>query len=178
MSSATLIRLGGLAAILTGALRMVASFIPSSKPPSTTLELFYLVIDVLLLLGILGVYAYQHERAGIVGFLGFLVAVTGTAMITGPDGTIGGVEEYVIGSLMISTGLTLLAICSWKSGALPRTVSALWILSTLVGVGGFLAGGLAVTFVIAGVTFGLAFVLAGAKIWADPVLKAGKIHLG
>ena len=175
MSSATLIRLGGLAAILTGALRMVASFLPASKPPSTTMELFYLLIDVLLLFGILGIYGYQHERVGVVGFLGFLSALIGTAMITGPDGVLGGVDEYVIGSLMISFGLTLLAIGSWKSGRLPRYVSVLWILSTIIGVGGFLAGGVVITFVIAGVMFGLAFVLAGVQIWGDPVWKISQV---
>jgi hypothetical protein len=164
MSSASLIRLGGLAAVLAGVLRTIASFIPYSKP-DVALELFYLVIDILILLGLLGVYGYQHEKVGVVGFLGFLSALIGTAIIVGPDGAIGGVDEYVIGSLMISVGLTLLAIGSWQARALPRPVPALWVLSTVVGVGGFVAGGFPITYLIAGVAFGLAFILAGVRIW-------------
>src|SRR5262245_49488512 len=121
MSSASLIRLGGVAAIFAGVLRTIASFIPYSKP-GAALELFYMVIDVLILLGLLGVYGYQHEQVGVVGFLGFLSALIGTAIIVGPDSAIGGVDEYVVGSLMISVGLTLLAIGSWKARALPRAV--------------------------------------------------------
>lgn len=165
MSSTTLIRLGGLAAMLAGILRTGASFIPSTKP-GVGLELFYLLIDVLILLGILGIFGCQHEQVGIVGFLGFLSALIGAALIVGPDGAIGGVEMYVIGSLMISVGLTLLAIGSWKAQRLPRAALVLWILSTIVGTGGFLAGGPAVSYLIAGVAFGLAFFLAGLRIWS------------
>ena len=39
----------------------------------------------------------------------------GTAIIVGPDGAIGGVDEYAVGSLMISVGLSLLAFGTWKA---------------------------------------------------------------
>jgi hypothetical protein len=167
MSRASLIRLGGLAAIFAGVLRMIASFIPYSEP-GAALELFYLVIDVLILFGLLGIYAYQHDQVGGVGFLGFLSALIGTAIIVGPDGTIGDVDEYVVGSLMISAGISLLAFGTWKARALPRAVPALWVLSTVVGVGGYAAGGLQITFLLAGVMFGLAFTLAGVRISLSP----------
>jgi hypothetical protein len=91
----------------------------------------------------------------------------GTAIIAGQDGWIGGVEEYVIGSLMISFGLTILAFGTWGARMLPRAVPVLWVLSTVVGVGGFAAGGNAVTFQIAGTAFGCAFILAGLRIWSN-----------
>lgn len=163
MVATTLIRLGGWAALLAGGLRTGASFIPYTQP-GVALELFYLVIDVLLLLGLLGIYAYQHEQVGISGFLGFLLALIGTASIIGPDGAIGGVEMYVVGSLLISVGLTVLAFGTWRANKLPRAVPVLWVVSTVVGIGGFLAGGLAITFLVAGVAFGLAFILAGVRL--------------
>jgi hypothetical protein len=171
MSPTDLIRLGGLAAALAGLLRVIASFIPATKP-GPALEVFYLMIDVLLLLGLLGVYGYQHEQVGAGGFLGFLAALVGTAIIVGPDGAIGGVEMYVVGSLLISLGLAVLGIGTWRARRLPRAVPALWWLSTLVGVGGFAAGELRFTYLFAGVAFGLAFALAGARIWSDPRGKA------
>lgn len=170
MSAATLIRLGGLAAMLAGALRMAASFIPYSSA-SVQLELLYLVIDLLLLLGLLGIYAYQHEQAGKLGFAGFLPALIGTASIVGPDGKLGNVDMYVAGSLLISLGLCVFSIGIWRARMLPRAVPLLWIASTVIGIGGFLVNGPPVTFLLAGVTFGLGFVLAGSKIWSDPALR-------
>jgi len=104
------------------------------------------------------------------GFIGFLLALIGTAIIAGPDGKIGSMDMYVTGSLMISVGLSLLAIGTWKADRLPRIVPVLWVLSMVVGVGGFLLGGPAVTFVIAGLAFGLAFIVAGVRIWSDSAL--------
>lgn len=172
MPTATLIRLGGLAAILAGVLRVGTSFIPySNSKPGVALELLYLIIDVLILLGLLGVYGHQNEVVGRWGFLGFLLALIGTAINVGPDGKIGVVEMYVVGSLMISVGLSILAIGTWNAKRLPRTVPLLWVMSTVVGVGGYLIGGPTVTFVIAGLAFGLAFIVAGVKIWMDSALR-------
>src|SRR5437870_13880144 len=57
-----LIRWGGLAAILAGILRGIASFTPTAA--SAELQLFYFAIDVLLLLGAIGVYAFQKQEIG------------------------------------------------------------------------------------------------------------------
>jgi hypothetical protein len=165
MPATTLIRLGGAAAMLAGVLRTGASFIPYTKP-GVAMEWFYFVIDVLLLLGLLGIYAHQHAQVGLVGFLGFLAALIGTASIIGPDGAIGGADMYVVGSLLISLGLSVFAVGIWQARTLPRAVPALWWLSTVIGIGGFVAGGLTITFLLAGVAFGVAFLWAGARLWS------------
>lgn len=162
MSTTTLIRLGGLAAMLAGLLRAAASLAPaSSTPPSTKLELFYLAIDLLILFGLLGIYAYQHQQVGFLGFLGFVLALSGTALIVGPDGELGGTAVYVIGSLTITIGLTLYSIASLKSKSLPQIAPLLWLVSTVVGIGGFLLQAPPITFTIAGLAFGIAFIVAG-----------------
>lgn len=143
---------------------MAASFIPFSSG-SVKLELLYLIIDVLLLLGLLGIYAYQHEQVGKLGFAGFLPALIGTASIIGPDGKLGSVDLYVAGSLLISLGLCVFSLGVWRAGMLPRAVPLLWIASTVIGIGGFLVNGPPITFLLAGVAFGLGFMLAGLKIW-------------
>jgi len=172
MTSTTLIRLGGAAAILAGLLRAGTSFISySNSKPSAQMEMLYLVIDILILLGLLGIYAHQHERVGGVGFVGFLLALIGTAIIVGPDGAIGSVDMYVVGSMLITFGLTLFSLASLRAQSLPRAAPLLWILSTLVGVGGFLIKGPALLFVIAGLAFGLAFIVAGSRIWSESSLK-------
>lgn len=169
MPALTLIRLGGLSAILAGLLRAGSSFIPLfTSEQSAFLEVLYLVIDLLILFGLLGVYAYQHEQAGLSGSAGFLLAFSGTAIIVGPDGSLGGVDMYILGALLISVGVVLLAIGTWRARRLSRWVPMLWVVSTLAGVGGFLLGQFlwSLLLLIAGVAFGLAFVLAGLNIWA------------
>lgn len=166
MSTSTLIRYSGLAAIMAGALRITTSFLPATTQPDVTLELLYLVIDVLLLLGIIGIYAYQHERVGKLGLIGFLLALIGTALITGPDGALGGVDIYMAGSLIISIGLSVFALAVWRANSLPHYVPILWLLSTVVGVGGFLLGNPPLAFILAGDAFGLAFIGAGIRLWS------------
>jgi hypothetical protein len=172
VSSATLIRLGGLAAILAGLLRAVASFLPySALKPSAGLELFYLVIDLLILFGLLGIYAYQHNQVGVIGFIGFLLALIGTAIIVGPDGMIGRADMYVVGSMLITFGLTLFSIACLRTQSLPRAAPLLWILSTVVGVSGFMLKGPPIMMMVAGLAFGLAFIAAGSIIWSDQSLR-------
>ena len=172
MTSTSLIRLGGAAAILAGLLRAATSFIPySNSKPSAELELLYLVIDTLILLGILGIYAHQHARVGVLGFVGFLLALSGTAIIVGPDGAIGSVDMYVVGSMLITFGLTLFSLATLRAQSLPRAAPLLWIISTVIGVGGFLIKGPSALFVIAGLAFGLAFIIAGSRIWSELSLK-------
>jgi len=162
MLSAKLIRYGGLAALLAGVLRVVASFIPASPQPAAAVEILYVVIDVLILLGLIGVYGYQREKTGWWDRLGLLLTLIGIAIIRGRA------EWYAAGATMVSVGFSLLAIGSWKNARLPRAVSVLWILSTVIGVGGYVVKAPGVTFVIAGVAFGLGLIIAGVKIWSAP----------
>ncbi|WP_437578069.1 hypothetical protein [Sorangium sp. So ce887] len=171
MSTSYLLRLGGLAAIIAGILRSGSSFLPYGQP-TVVQELLYLVIDISILFGLLGVYGYQSTDAGRSGLFGFVLAVIGTAMITGPDGTLGGVQEYVVGALLISAGIVFLAIGSWHAARLPRYVPVLWVISTVVGVSGFALSGPPALLTIAGLAFGAGFIGAGMKIWLDPALRA------
>ena len=163
MSKRVLIRLSGAAAIAAGALRVGSSFLISAEA-AVGLEVLYLAIDLFILFGLLGIYAHQYEESGRTGFLGFVTAVAGTAIIAGPDGQIGDLDSYGIGVLLISIGLILLAVGSWKARLLPRAVPALWIVSTVLG---FVALGTAAAalFIAAGVAFGASFVIAGSALW-------------
>jgi hypothetical protein len=173
LSSTTLIRWGGLAAVLAGALRAAVSFWPSSDP-DVAVELLYLLIDILILFGILGVYGFLGEQSGVAGFLGFLVAVIGTAIITGPDGEIGGVDMYAAGSAMLALGLVLLAVGSWKAARLPHWVSVLWVLTAVLGLVGGAVESLDSLFVVSGVAFGVSFIGAGVRVWAEAGSTAPK----
>lgn len=177
MNATTLIRLGGLAAIVAGVLRTAASFWPSSQP-SVGLEMLYLVIDLCILFGIMGVYAFQCEQSGRWGVVGFLLAVSGTAFITGPDGRLGGVNVYDAGALVLGIGLCFLAIGSWRAKTLPRWIPILWVYSTVIGIAGASVESLSGLLVVSGVAFGAAFVGAGATVWSQSVSSAAELKTG
>ena len=161
MRTVRLIQLSGLAAVVGGTLRIVTSFVPAG--PGAGIELVYLAVDLLLLLGLLGIYTDEHEHAGRTGFLGFLLATAGIASIVGPDGYLGVVPMYPAGSLVFSVGLCLLAVGVWRGRALPRVVPVLWSATAVLGVGGSLARQPALV-ATAGVLLGLAFALAGLRM--------------
>lgn len=93
--SSNLIRWGGLAAALAGALFVAADLLslsispkfPSSESlssePYAIQSVLKLVAAVLLLLGLFGLHARQAEAAGPLGTAGFLAAFSGTALAVG-----------------------------------------------------------------------------------------------
>lgn len=159
--------MGAIAAITAGVLRAGTSFLPSSAS-GTGIELLYLVIDLLLLFAIVAVYAYVRERSGVAGLVGFVLALAGTGSIVGPDGTLGGVDMYVAGASTLSLGLAVLSVGAWRRAALPRAACALWLGSTVIGVGGYTIRGPGVLVTLAGLAFGIGFVVAGLRMWREP----------
>ena len=167
MSTHILIKLGALAAIAAGLCRIVAAILPTGLD-LVGLEWFYLVIDILLMLGLVGVYAYQHSECGVVGLIGFVVSAIGIEAIGGPDGKIGTVDIYATGASVIGVGMVLFGIGSWCGRKLPRYVAASWILSTAVGVAALATNFSGTAYAIAGALFGIGFVGAGVHIVGQP----------
>ena len=163
MSSKNLIRLGGLAAILAGILRGFNSFLPNDVPV-VTLEILYLLTDIFILFGIMGLYGFQYRESGWWGFSGFLLAIIGTGMIIGPDGSIAGVNMYPVGSLIFAAGLTALAVGAWIANKLSRWIPVGWLVSTILGFIGYFSPGLGLLFVVSGVIFGISFAGAGFEV--------------
>ena len=95
MSSSNLIRLSGLAAVVAGVLLaivdvvgfLVLDFENFSEVAATGTYAFisglFMIATLLLLLGLVGLYARQSEVTGFLGLLGFLVAFIGTALVLG-----------------------------------------------------------------------------------------------
>ena len=94
MNSSDLIRWSGLAAVLGGALLIVSDFLSFTVNSGDLAEVVttgaYLadgsmrvLAGVLLLVGLVGLYARQSEASGVPGLVAFLVAFAGMAMILG-----------------------------------------------------------------------------------------------
>lgn len=162
-----LIQWSGLAAILAGLLRGIASFTPTTA--SVGLQLFYFAIDVLLLLGTIGVYAFQKQEIGRWGLVGYLLALIGAALLLGHDVVNAVAFLYPVAAFLFAVGISILAICSWVANTFPRWALALLITSTVVGILGFFVKGFDILFVISGVIFGIGFIGVGLTVWLQPV---------
>ena len=172
MSVSNLFRWSGLATIFGGVLlpmSWILRFVVGvQRPISGTVEF---VATILLVFGFMGVYGFQHEETGVLGFLGFLLVIvhkcsalgecwlqngelTGAAIVLGP----------LVGITML-LGFISLGIGSWKANKLPRLTAVLWVIGGALIVPGFAVQEILV--VVGGVIQGAGFVGAGVKLWTS-----------
>ena len=163
MSKATLVRLSGLAAILAGILRAIASFVPA-RPYSISVELLYFSIDVCLLLGLIGLYASLYEKVGLSGFVGFVLAIIGITAIRSQH-AMPGIQLYPLGALTFLTGLNLLVLRAFIVKRFPGWVTGVLLLSTLIGFLAFAMQGTSLPFIVSGVLFGISFIGVGIHLY-------------
>ena len=161
MSSSNLIRWGGLAAMLGGILIAVAEIIAlftgvfddmAVSATTTSFALTYWLIllgRVLLLGGLVALYIYQAEAAGILGFVGFLGAFLGSALVVGAGwaflffGPILAVEApevyasnppigFVLTIITAALGWLLFGIATLRARVYPRWAAVLLIVAAIV----------------------------------------------
>ena len=157
-----LIRLGSIAAVLAGALRVLTSFLPPTTDKIMTL---YLIVDVLLLFGCVGLYEFQRVESRFLETLAVLFEIFGALILIARDLALLRSEVYPIGALLFAVGVDLFAIASWRSRTFPRWILTLLILSTFIGPIGFFTPRLAILFAASGILFGIGFLSAGISIW-------------
>ncbi len=161
VSSKTLYRLGGAAALLGGLLRIIFSFVPY-REATAWLEVFYALIDVCLLFGLVAVYLRYAEHLGATGAIAFVFSAIGIASIVGPDAIMFGIDFYKAGALTMVTGLLILSIQMLRNKIL-LWASSLWILSFALTI---LAVVLAhpILFITAAISFSTAYILSGIQL--------------
>lgn len=159
MTSNGLVRVGAVAAVIGGALRIVSTFIPY-EADSAPLEALYGVIDVCLMLGLIAVYLVSAQAVGVIGLAAFVVALAGIASIVGPDAQAFGVDLYRIGALVFVAGLAVVSVQLLRARVMVPS-AALWIatlaaaLVTVVAPQAFTASGLCL---------GLGYMAAGVRM--------------
>ena len=162
LSSSILIRWGGLAAILGGALIVIADLslaltIGSADTyTGTTLEqiasVLFLAGKVLLPIGLMGLYFYQIEAAGAFGRVAFLIALTGTILMVGSDWSevfiapillkeVPALVDEPPASLMVgflinygleTLGWLLFGLATFRARVFPRPIAVLLIAGVLL----------------------------------------------
>jgi hypothetical protein len=161
MNTRILFKLSGAAALLGGLLR-VASALPLPLTPMS-LEALWTFIDILLSLGLIGVYLVRADKLGLLGFAGFVLAMAAFSFIGGPDADVFGFSTYEQGAAALAISLVGFSIAWLRANERPFAPPLLWFGSVLaVGLMGLLPALLpSYGFPLAGALFGAAFAWAG-----------------
>lgn len=163
MNYATLYRLSGVAAIAGGALRIASAF-PLVQDP-TSLEWLYTGIDILLLMGLMGIYLARAEKLGFLGLASFGVAVASLSFIGGPDADPFGFSTYEQGAAALAIAMVGLSMAWVRVGEKPLWPALAWFGSVIVvGLLSFIPPVAEYGMPAAGILFGLGFVLAGLPL--------------
>jgi hypothetical protein len=150
--------MGGTAAILAGVMRAVAS-LPLGAGDAER-QLLYFVIDFLLLIGLMAVYAQHHQDLGFWGAAGFLIAVAGILLVRSSR-AIPGFDLYPAGALAVVSGWVLLSATTWKRAHGPAFLPLLFAVSAVIGSVGQLTTRPAASSLVAGIVFGAAMIGVG-----------------
>lgn len=135
MTSSNLTRWGGLAALVAGVLFVIVDLLtlliffegPGADGASYG-SLFRSAIapiaGALLLLGLVGLYVYQSEAAGVPGLISFLAAFLGTVLV----------QSFPPVLLLASLGWALFGVSCLRAGLYPHVAAVLLIVGA-VGTG-------------------------------------------
>ncbi len=164
MNARILFKLSGLAALMGGFFRIASAFpLPFG---ALALEALWDATDVLLTLGLIGVYLARADRLGLLGLAGFVLSMAALSFIGGPDANPFGFSTYEQGAAALAISLLGLSIAWLRAGERPIAPPLLWFGSVLAaGVLGMLPAPIpSFGFPVAGALFGAAFAVAGLDL--------------
>lgn len=160
MRQQTIWRLAGLAAVLGGLIDLVGPlFYPHLTQPVRLST--YVLIDVLLLLGMLGVQSVAGRVMGWPGLVGFVIAVSGVLLVRTSAAGIWGGASYAVASAIWSIGMVVVGAALLAQKGPFRVAAALWIAAFLIGLAGLALKDQGLAHRLAGWCFALGFVAAG-----------------
>lgn len=178
ISPTALIRHSGLLTIAAGTYMVMVPFVHPESPQGAAwvpVHLLYFAALTVILLALVGIFAYQIQRAGGLGVAGFLTAFFGTAMmlLEGREhlfshnfgqGTPLGLWELVAASLVFSAGYALLGVAIARAGSLPRGAGI------LLAIGGPVVAfsppiGVQAVIIIGHTLFGVGLAWSGYALW-------------
>jgi hypothetical protein len=168
MNMQALMRLSGLAALLGGGLR-IASALPLPMGAMAQ-EALWDVIDILLTLGLIGIYLARAGKLGFLGLAGFACAMAALSFIGGPDADPFGFSTYEQGAAVLAISLAGFSIAWLRAGERPLLAPLCWF-GSVIAAGALGMGPVPLPdygFMAAGVLFGAGFVAAGWDLLRRP----------
>jgi hypothetical protein len=189
--SANLVRVGGgLAAMLGGILGVIASLMalvfvlprvlsqtPNGLASSSIITLtgvLLILAWVLVSVGLVGLYESQQEAVGVLGVVGFAIALVGSLLVVGVlciqtfnIGVSGGLALLLAGIVVIlsSVGWFLFALATYRASIYPRAAAILLMVGAAINLAIHLSGG---EFIV----------MAAAIAWLGYFLFRGRASLG
>src|SRR5665213_750777 len=158
MRAETLLKLGGVAAIAGGELRLSEPLLKAAFT-GNALQLSYFAIDVFLLLGLIGWYGWRAEKLGIAGLIGFVSGVVGILVIR--SAALFGPQGYVIGATLLLVGLVVMNGPALVRREGPICPPLLWLAAFVLGLASLAYPPLAF---VAGTVFGIGYIFAGISL--------------
>lgn len=199
MSSSDLIRRGGLAAMLSGAVIIVLMLIPvvfmvlrlhpGAYPGSPFIVLgsvLFVAAWLLLLVGLAGFHGLQEERYGGIGRAGFYTVIVGASVqiVVQVDLALGSIALGFLdfpGIVVMMVGLVLYGVATLQAGMLPRWCGVGFIVGLPVWIGiseasAGLGGPLGATIgePLGRILFGLLWLALGYALWSQRGTPTGQ----
>ena len=160
MSSSSLMRLAGFAALASGVVSAMGDLLRLGvdvEDPQTASTVgyalvfsLYLLGTALLLLGLVGLYASQSGAAGVLGLVGFLAAFSGTVLLAGAlwfelfvtpalaaeaPGLVGselGLAGFVLVFVFGALGWLLFGVATLRAGVYPRWAAVVLMIGAVL----------------------------------------------
>ena len=163
MQGRGVLRLAGAAAMIGAAIDIVAPFLIYPCLSGTQPHLVYVLIDLLLLFGMLGVWSASQRAASAFGLVGYVVALLGVMLVRTSSAQIFGAASYVIASSVWSIGMVIWAIDLLRA-KLFRVPAGLWVVALAIGLAGLALKDHGPIAHVAKMSFILGFFLAGLDL--------------
>jgi hypothetical protein len=163
MRPQTVWRLAGFAAVLGGLIDLVGPLAYPHLAEPLRLST-YVLIDVLLLFGMIGVQSVAGRTIGWLGLVGFVVAVSGVLLVRSSAAGIWGAASYTVASAIWSIGMVLVGAALLSKRAPFRVAASLWIAAFVIGLAGLALKDQGLAHRLAAWCFALGFVAAGLTL--------------
>ncbi len=202
MEARRLIRWSGMTLLFSGIILGIAMLLhPRGAAFSETLEHLWVPLHIaeglvylLNLLGLSGLYLSQAEKAGNIGFIGFVLTLFGSAfgLSVAVDEVVlypfiaaqeyapktwfdlaglawplkGLVLPLLLNIVFFDLGIILTGVAIVRAGVLPRWVGWLLEISMALSIGAFLSPAIYSLFYVGGMVLGIGFAWAGYLLWS------------
>ena len=163
MQQRTVLRLAGAAVIVGAAIDVVAPFLIYPRLVEPQPHLVYVTIDLLLMIGMLGVWSASQRTASILGLVGFVLGLLGVMLVRTSSAKIFGEASYMIASSVWSIGMVIWAVDLLRAKVF-RAPAALWIAALVIGLAGLAMKDHGPIAHVAKMSFIVGFIVAGIDL--------------
>ena len=135
MDDRAVLRLAGAAVVVGAVVDIVAPFLIYPRLVEPQPHLVYVAIDLLLMIGMLGVWSASRGAASVLGLAGFVLGLLGVMLVRTSSARMFGEATYVIASSVWSIGMAVWAVDLLRA-RMFRLAAGLWLLALAIGLAG------------------------------------------